>query len=76
MAAFELHFNGNWNLNDGIVRFTVSDWAWDGTDRKTQGGHVFLTCCDGGDISCQSQEQDLIALSTLDADYIACSETS
>ena len=51
-----------------------SDWASDSTDRK--GGHVILMCHGGGAISWQSQKQDLIALSTLEAEYIACSEAS
>jgi len=75
---FRLHFNGNGSSNDnyGVVGFTDSDWASDSTDRKSQGGHVFLTCHDGGAISWQSRKQDLIALSTLEAKYIACSEAS
>jgi hypothetical protein len=83
-ADFRLHFNGNGNVNGngngngnyGVVGFTDSDWASDSTDRKSQGGHVFLTCHDGGAISWQSRKQDLIALSTLEAEYIACSEAS
>jgi len=73
-ADFRLHFNGNGNY--GVVGFTDSDCASDSTDRKSQGGHVFLTCHDGGAISWQSRKQDLIALSTLEAEYIACSEAS
>jgi len=79
-ADFRLHFNGNGNGNSngnyGVVRFTDSDWARDSTDRKSQGEHVFRTCHDGGTISWQSQKQDLIALSTLEPEYIACSEAS
>jgi hypothetical protein len=68
--------NVNGNGNYGVVGFTDSDWASDSTDRKSQGGHVFLTCYDGGAISWQSRKQDLIALSTLEAEYIACSDAS
>jgi hypothetical protein len=79
-ADCRLHFNGNGNSNGhgnyGVVGFTDSDWARDNTDRKSQGGNVFLTCHDGGAISWQSRKQDLIALSTLEAEYIACSEPS
>jgi hypothetical protein len=79
-ADFRLHFNGNGNGNGngnyGVVGFTDSDWASDSTDRKSQGGHVILTCHDGGAISWRSRKQDLIALSTLEAEYIACSEAS
>jgi len=75
-ADFQLHFNGNDNDNYGVVGFTDSDLASNSTDRKSQGGHVFLTCHDGGAISWQSRKQDLIAQSTLEAEYIACSEAS
>ena len=91
-ADFRLHFNGNRNGNGngngngnvngngngnyGVVGFMDSDLASDSTDRKSQGGHGFLTCHDGGAKSLQSRKQDLIALSTLEAEYIACSEAS
>ena len=66
-----LHFNDN----DGeITGYTDSDWANDSADRKSQGGHFFL--CNGGAISWQSRKQDLVALSTTEAEYIACSEAS
>ena len=66
-----LHFNGN---DSQITGYTDSDWANDSADRKSQGGHVFL--CNGGAISWQSRKQDLVALSTTEAEYIACSEAS
>jgi len=77
-AHFRLDFNGNCSGNDnyGVVGFTDSNWASDCTDPESHGGHVFLTCHDGGAISWQSRKQDLIALSTLKAEYIACSEAS
>jgi hypothetical protein len=43
-------------------------------DRKSQGGHVFLAST--GAISWHSQKQSLIAMSTLAAEFIACSEAS
>ena len=77
-AAFRLHFkgngNGNSNGNYGVIGFTHSDWASDNTDHKSQRGHVFLTCHNGGAISWQYRKQDLITLSTLEAKNIACSE--
>ena len=48
-ADFQLHFNGN--RNNGVIGFTDSDWPSEGTDRKSHGGQVFLTCHDGGAIS-------------------------
>ena len=61
-------------IADEIIGYTDSDWANDCTDRKSQGGHVFL--CNGGAISWQSRKQDLVATSTTEAEYIACSEAS
>ena len=66
-----LHFNGN---DDEITGYAGSDWANDSAYRKSQGGHVFL--CNGGAISWQSRKQGLVALSTTEAEYIACSEAS
>jgi hypothetical protein len=45
-------------------------WANDSADRKSQGGQVFLTS--NGAISWQSRKQDLMPMSTLEAEYIAC----
>ena len=70
-----LHFNAGGSDNDGeITGYIDSDWANDSADRKSQGGHVFLY--NGADISWQSRKQDLVALSTTEAEYIACSEAS
>jgi len=51
-----------------------SDWANDSADHKSQGGHVFLLS--NGAVSWQSRKQDLIAMSTLEAEYIACPKGS
>ena len=72
-ADHYLHFNGN-DSDGEITGYTDSDWANDNADRKSQGGHVFL--CNGGVISWQSRKQDLVALSTTEAQYIAYSEAS
>jgi hypothetical protein len=67
----KLHFVGDTNE---IIGYTDSDWANDRADRKSQGGYVFL--CNNGAISWQSRKQDLVAMSTTEAEYIACSEAS
>ena len=72
-ADHSLYFNSNGNDGE-ITGYTDSDWANDSADRKSQGGHVFL--CNGGAISWQLQKQDLVALSTTEAEYIACSKAS
>jgi len=88
-ANFRLHFNGIGNgidigidigihigidIGNSLIGYSDSDWANDGADRKSQGGHVFLTS--NGAISWQSWKQSLIAMTTLEAKIITCSEVS
>jgi hypothetical protein len=74
-ADFRLHFNGNGiAIDNSLVGYLDSDWANDSADRKSQGGHVFLAS--NGAISWKSQKPSLIAMSTLEAEFIACSEAS
>jgi hypothetical protein len=51
-----------------------SNWINDSSDHKSQWGHVLLAS--NGPISWQSWKQSLIAMSTLQAKFIACSEPS
>ena len=77
-ADFRLHFNGNGNgkgIGNNLAGYSDSDWANDSADHKSQGGHVFLAS-NGGAVSWQSRKQGLFALSTLEAEFIACSEAS
>jgi len=71
---FLLHFSSSTGSNDQLTGYTDSNWANDSVDRKSQGGHVFLLS--NGAVSWQSRKQDLITMSTLEAEYIACSEGS
>jgi hypothetical protein len=76
-ANFRLHFSSSsssTNSNDQLTGYTDSDWASDSADRKSQGGHVFLLS--NGAVSWQLRKQDLITMSTLEAQYITCSEGS
>jgi hypothetical protein len=74
-ADFRLHFNGNGiDIGNSLGGYSDSDWANDSVDHKSQGGHLFLAS--NGAISWQSQKQSLIAMSTLAAEFIACSEAS
>jgi hypothetical protein len=52
--------------------YTDADWAGDSVDRKSQGGYTFIM--GGAAASWQSRKQPLIALSTLETEYIACSD--
>ena len=65
-----LHFGGSSGGSGSgsgkLTGYTDSDWANDSKDRKFSGGAV----------SWKSRKQDLVAASTLEAEYIACSEAS
>jgi len=76
-ANFRLPFNGNGigiDISNSLVGDLDSNWANDCADHKSQGGHVFLAS--NGAILWQSRKQSLIALSTLEAEFIACSKAS
>jgi len=76
-ADFRLHFNAigiGIDIGNSLVGYSDSDWANDSADRKSQGGHVFLA--NNGAISWQSRKQSLIAMSTIQAEFIACLEAS
>jgi hypothetical protein len=53
--------------------FTDSDWAGRTSTRKSVGGYIFV---DGGPISWQAKSQSVVALSTLEAEFIACSDAT
>jgi hypothetical protein len=74
-ADFRLHFTSNGiDIGNSLVGYSDSDWANDSADCKSQGGHVFLAS--NGAVSSQSRKQSLIAMSTLEAEFITCSEAS
>ncbi|EDN08130.1 hypothetical protein HCAG_04640 [Histoplasma mississippiense (nom. inval.)] len=55
-----------------LGRWANSDWAGDVGDRKSTSGMVILLA--GGPISWKSSKQGVVALSTTEAEYVACSE--
>ena len=61
--------------------FTDSDWAGRIADRKTVGGCIFFSACDkkgspSGPILWQVKTQLVVALSTLEAENIVCSDAT
>ena len=56
------------NLNN-FECFTASDWASDSHDRKSYSGFVMFMA--GGPIAWESKKQSVVALSTMEAEYIA-----
>jgi len=63
------HFN--WiDIANSFVGYSDSNWANGRTDRKSQGGHVFVT--NDGYIVWQSRKQSVIPMATLEAEFITC----
>jgi Reverse transcriptase (RNA-dependent DNA polymerase)/gag-polypeptide of LTR copia-type/Integrase core domain/GAG-pre-integrase domain len=65
-------YNGNsiqGNSNPTIVGYCDSDWGMRLEDRRSTTGYVFTLC--GGAISWQSKHQRTVALSTVEAEYMA-----
>ncbi|XP_038695478.1 secreted RxLR effector protein 161-like [Tripterygium wilfordii] len=60
---------GGGNLK--LTGFSDADWASDRDERKSTSGYVFILS--GGAISWCSKKQSCIALSTMEAEYVACS---
>jgi len=74
---FRLHLNRNGmdvDIGNCLIGYSDSDWVDNSVDRKSQGGHVFLTS--NGAISLQSWNQSHIAISTFGVEFIACSAAS
>ena len=57
------------NSDSVFYGFTDSDWGQDTNDRKSISGYVFLLA--GGAISWSSKKQNSVALSTMEAEYVA-----
>jgi hypothetical protein len=72
-SQLRLHFPAS-NDGAGLLGYTDSDWASDSHDRKSQGGYFFSS--NGSPVSWQSKKQGLVAMSTVEAEYIACSEAA
>jgi len=74
-ADFRLRLTGiGISIGNSLVGFSDSDWANDSVDHKSQGGHVFRPS--NGAVSWHSRKPSLIAMSTLEVEFIACSEAS
>jgi hypothetical protein len=61
--------------NQGSIQltgYTDSDFAGDLDDRKSTGGYIFLL--NGGPIQWRSKQQTIVAGSTMESEYIACSD--
>jgi hypothetical protein len=61
---------------DNLRLYSDSDWAGSLADRKSVGGCTVLTPGGTGLINWFAKKQSVIALSTLEAEYIACSDAT
>jgi len=68
----KLHFRGL--TPQGLVGYCDADWAGDLEDRRSTTGFVFMM--GGGDISWSNKRQPTIALSTMEAKYMASMQTT
>ena len=59
------------NSPEALVGYSDADWAGDVQDRRSTSGNVFLL--GGGAIAWSSRKQSLVALSTVEAEYMALS---
>jgi hypothetical protein len=84
-AEFRLDFTGNSigisisididiDIGNSLVECLDSDWDKQSVDHKSQRGPVFLAT--NGAVSWQFRKQGLITMSTLQGEFIACSEVS
>jgi hypothetical protein len=62
------------DLSTGITGFTDSDWAGDKDTRKSTSGYLFMLY--RGAISWKSARQSVVATSSTEAEYIACSDAA
>ena len=54
-----------------LVGYSDSDWAGELSDRKSTSGYIFMLSNDGPAISWKSKKQDVVALSSCEAEYMA-----
>lgn len=54
--------------------YSDADWAGDREDRKSTSGYIFQIA--GGPVSWKSKKQDTVALSTMEAEYVALSSAA
>lgn len=75
-ANFRLHFISRsiTGSHDQLTGDIELNWAHDSADHKSHGGHVFLIS--NGAVYCAYGKHDLIALQTLETEYISYIEGS
>jgi hypothetical protein len=73
-AHYKLHYEKS-EKDNGISGYTDADWAGCRQTRKSIGGCIFYGITNGA-IAWQAKGQSVVALSTLEAEYIAASDAT
>lgn len=68
----KLHLSSK-NTDESLVAYSDSDWAEDRVDRKSNSGFICYVL--GGAVSWTCKKQDIVALSSTEAEYVALTET-
>jgi hypothetical protein len=69
---FSLKYHGDGSFKLKLDGFADADYGSNLIDRKSTTGYIFVFC--GGPISWQSRKQPTVALSTMEAEYMALSD--
>jgi len=70
-SQYRLEYQSDDEMDSGLRVFVDSDWAGDRVDRKSISG--FVVMFEGGTVSWGSKKQMSVALSTVEAEFIAAS---
>ena len=62
------------NCEENLVCFTDADWGNDSCDRKSYSGFVMFLA--SGAVAWESKKQSVVALSSMEAEYIALCQGS
>ena len=67
-------FDGNGPVKNVLVGYSDADYAGDPDGRRSTSGYVFIL--NGGAVTWSSRKQPIVALSTMESEYIAASDSS
>ena len=72
---YKLEYSGGTNIGDEILfGYCDADWASNVDDRRSVTGYVFMLAC--GAISWQTKKQPTVALSSVEAEYMAATQAT
>jgi hypothetical protein len=68
-----LHYKITYGPKQDLIGYSDASYAADANDRKSHSGYIFTL--NGGPISWKSKKQAIVSLSSMEAEYIALTET-